>query len=58
MSNVYKVHYFVNFYARGEAVRMLLAHAKIPYEDCRVKDADWPALKPTMPGGGMPCLEF
>ena len=43
---------------RGEAARMLLAHAKVQYKDCRVQGKDWPALKPTMPGGGMPTIVF
>ncbi len=31
----YRVHYF-DGYARGEAIRMLLSHAKIPFEDRRI----------------------
>ena len=52
-----KLYYF-NFYARVEPIRMLLAHAKVDYEDVRVDFPDWPALKPTMPGGQLPCLEL
>jgi len=41
---------------RGEPIRLALAIGGIPFEDHRVKGADWPALKPTTPFGGLPVL--
>ncbi len=35
----------------------MLAYAGIPFEDVRVSNADWGALKPTMPFGTMPVLD-
>jgi len=55
--NVYTLHYF-DGYARGEHIRLLLAHANIKFEDHRISFSEWPGtLKATMPGGSMPCLE-
>ena len=54
--NVYTLHYFP-LLGRGENIRLLLAHANVKYEDHQVSFADWPKVKETMPGGGMPCLE-
>ena len=50
-------HYF-GLYTRGEAIRMVLTHAGANWTDNRVAQADWPALKSSMPGGQMPCLEL
>jgi hypothetical protein len=41
----YKFIYF-NGRARGEVIRVLFAVAGVKYEDKRVEQADWPALKP------------
>ena len=46
----YTFHYFP-LYVRGEAVRMLLTHACIPFKDNVIEFKDWKDLKPTMPGG-------
>ncbi|KAK2151767.1 hypothetical protein LSH36_352g02010 [Paralvinella palmiformis] len=43
--------------ARGEISRLLFAVGGVAYEDCRVKDADWPSLKKTTPYGQLPILE-
>lgn len=37
---------------------MILAYGAIPYEDKRVEFAEWPELKPKMPLGVMPVLEY
>jgi glutathione S-transferase len=56
MAPQYKLTYF-NVRAVAEPIRLLLAHAKIEYEDDRVEGSDWPALKPTTPWGKLPLLE-
>ena len=48
--------YYFDINGRGEAMRMLLAHAKVQYKDCRITMDKWPALKPTMPNGALPAL--
>lgn len=53
----YTFHYFP-LYARGECIRFLLTHAGVNFEDHEVQFSEWPAIKPTMPGGVMPCLEL
>jgi hypothetical protein len=45
----FKLTYF-KFYARGEAIRMLLAHAGAVWEDKLIESSEWPALKPNVPG--------
>jgi len=41
-----KVHYF-DAYARGDQIRMLLTHAKQPFEDVRYSFENWPDVKAT-----------
>lgn len=53
----FKLTYF-KFYARGEAIRMLLTHAGAQWEDKLIDFSEWPALKPTVPGNQLPCLEL
>ena len=50
MSEKYKLHYFA-FFARGEAIRCMLAHAKADWEDVAFEFGQWPALKGSMPNG-------
>ncbi|GMT23180.1 hypothetical protein PFISCL1PPCAC_14477 [Pristionchus fissidentatus] len=52
----YKLTYFP-FRGRAEVARQLFHLAGVPFEDNRVKNEDWPALKATMPFGQMPLLE-
>ena len=52
-----KLSYFDFHGGRGEPARVALSIAGIPFEDHRVVFADWAALKPTTPFGGMPVLE-
>ena len=56
MPNKYTLHYF-DLNGRGDACRALLSHANVEYEDHRFGFPDWPALKPTMPGGTVPALQ-
>ena len=55
-----KVYYFP-LHARGECIRMLLTHAKQPFEDVRVQMQDWPKIKndtSMFEFGQMPMLEL
>lgn len=54
----YTVHYFGG-YGRGEALRMILAHAGIAYEDKNYTFADMPELKTSgkLEFGQLPVLE-
>jgi prostaglandin-H2 D-isomerase / glutathione transferase len=52
-----KFTYF-NFEGRGEAIRLALVLSKTKFEDVRVDFPDWPALKPTLPGGLLPVLQI
>lgn len=40
---------------RAEQIRLLLAKARVSFNDARVKMSDWPKLKPTFPKGTLPC---
>lgn len=51
-----QLSYFDFHGGRGEPARLALAIGGIPFEDHRVKPADWPAYKPSTPFGGMPVL--
>ena len=53
----YTLHYF-DIYARAEPLRCLLAHAGADWKDNRFGFDAWGALKPTMPGQQVPCLEL
>ena len=44
--------------ARGEALRMLLHHAKIPFVNQVVSFREWPALQPTVPNNQLPQLQL
>lgn len=44
--------------ARGEAARLAMTIGKVPFEDDRVKFADWGNLKPKTPFGALPLLEL
>ena len=52
----YKLTYFK---ARGtaELARFVFAQAGVKYEDVRIEQGDWPALKPTMPFEVLPVME-
>ena len=52
-----KLHYF-DVYGRGEAIRMVLNHKGVAFEDNRITFDQWPALKAGMPGGVVPALEL
>lgn len=44
--------------SRGEECRIALHLAGVDFEDVRVKNGDWPAMKVNMPFGAMPVLEI
>jgi glutathione S-transferase len=52
----YRLTYF-NSRGRAELARYLFAFADQQYEDKRVEQADWPAVKPTTLFGQLPFLE-
>ena len=39
-----KLYYF-DVYGRAEAIRMLLNHAKVEFEDVRFQKEEWPKMK-------------
>ncbi|PKN56596.1 MAG: glutathione S-transferase [Deltaproteobacteria bacterium HGW-Deltaproteobacteria-14] len=51
-----QLSYFDIHGGRGEPIRLALAIGGVPFEDHRVKPADWPAYKPSTPFGAMPVL--
>jgi glutathione S-transferase len=53
----YEFYYF-GLNTRGDACRMLLAHAGVTYADKRVKGPEWGAMKATTPTGGLPVLKL
>jgi len=53
-----KLTYFDAPASRGEECRLALHVAGVPFEDVRIKGADWPALKPKTPFGSVPFLEL
>src|SRR5690242_13489339 len=53
-----KLTYFDAPISRGEECRLALSIAGVDFDDVRVKFTEWPALKPTMPYGAMPVLEW
>jgi prostaglandin-H2 D-isomerase / glutathione transferase len=55
--NRYKLSYFDIAGSRGEDCRIALSVAGIEFEDHRIQQAEWPALKASMPYGSVPVLE-
>ena len=53
-----KLVYFDIHGARGEAARLAMVIGGVPYEDDRVKFADWESRKPGTPFGALPMLEL
>jgi glutathione S-transferase len=52
-----KLVYFDINGARGEAARLAMVIGGVPFEDDRVKFADWEGRKPGTPFGALPVLE-
>jgi glutathione S-transferase len=52
-----KLTYF-DVEGRGEWIRLALLLSKTDFEDVRVEFSDWPALKPTFPGGMLPVMQI
>ena len=50
--------YYFKLHVRGDAMRALLHHANASYEDKHVSFQEWKDLKPTIPSGQLPCIEF
>ncbi|KAF7271038.1 glutathione S-transferase-like [Rhynchophorus ferrugineus] len=57
MASSYKVTYF-DIMGLGEPIRVLLSYGGLDFEDFRVQRESWPSLKPSMPMGQMPTLEY
>lgn len=59
MAPKYKLVYF-DTTGRAEVMRFMFAEAGVEYEDYRVPDENesWKALRPSVPGGYLPMLEF
>ncbi|KAI9554252.1 prostaglandin D2 synthase-like protein [Daphnia sinensis] len=55
--NEYKLYYF-NSKGRAELARLILAYAKVPYDDVRFENAEWLQHKDRMPNGQLPVLEW
>ena len=53
-----KLIYFDIDGARGEAARLAMVIGGVPFEDDRVKFADWESRKPSTPFGALPVLEL
>jgi len=53
-----KLVYFDIHGARGEAARLAMVIGRVPFEDDRVKFADWEGRKPSTPFGALPVLEL
>jgi len=52
-----KLTYFDIAASRGEECRLALFVAGVDFEDNRIGQSAWPALKPTVPFGALPTLE-
>lgn len=50
--------YYFDMDGRGSMIRLLLKQAKVPFEDVRIKFADWPKMKDTFPLKQLPVLEI
>lgn len=53
-----KLNYFDSPVSRGEECRLALHVAGVDFEDNRISQAAWPALKAQMPYGALPVLEL
>lgn len=51
----YTLTYF-NITGRAETIRLIFAAGGIKYEDKRIEQSEWPAMKPNTPWGTLPTL--
>jgi glutathione S-transferase len=58
MTSKPRLTYFDAPVSRGEECRLALHLAGIDFEDVRVKNAEWPAVKAASPFGAVPTLEI
>ena len=54
---MYKL-YYLPMYGRAEPIRILLNHAKVPFEDFRIPYPEWSTYKPKFEFGQVPALEI
>lgn len=52
-----KLHYFDFHGGRGEVARLVMSLGNIPFDDIRIRLADWPAVRDDMPFRALPVLE-
>ena len=54
-----KILYYFDLYGRAEPIRMLLHHAKVDYEDKRITNEEFAALREdgSLPSGQVPLWE-
>jgi glutathione S-transferase len=57
MNAVTPVITYFNVRGRAEPIRLILEERAVAYRERRVAVEEWPALKPTLPFGQLPCYE-
>ena len=53
-----RLTYFDFAGSRGEECRIALHLAGVDFDDERIKSADWPAMKASVPFGALPVLQM
>jgi glutathione S-transferase len=57
MNDAMPVITYFNVRGRAEVIRLILEERAVAYGERRVTLEEWPALKPTLPFGQLPCYE-